>query len=32
MIAGLDEKACPKCAEKIKKEANECKHCGHDFS
>lgn len=27
-----DEKACPMCAETIKKAAHLCKHCGHRFS
>ena len=27
-----DSKICPSCAEKIKAEANVCKHCGSDVS
>ena len=27
-----DEKACPKCAEDIKKAAVVCRYCGHDFT
>lgn len=27
-----NEKACPRCAEVIKKDALVCKHCGHEFS
>ena len=31
IIAGLGEKTCPKCAEKIKKKATICRYCGHKF-
>lgn len=27
-----DEKACPACAETIKKAASVCKHCGYTMS
>ncbi|WP_461159257.1 zinc ribbon domain-containing protein [Sphingobium sp. TomMM35A] len=27
-----DERKCSKCAEIVKKEAQVCKHCGHEFS
>lgn len=29
-IAASDARACPHCAETIKKAANVCKHCGRD--
>jgi hypothetical protein len=25
-------KTCPQCAERVKLEANKCRHCGQDFS
>lgn len=25
-------KQCPRCAEKVRKEAQVCKHCGYDFT
>ncbi len=32
LIAGLEGKTCPKCAEVIKIEAAKCKNCGTEFS
>jgi hypothetical protein len=28
----MSTKKCPKCAERVKKEATACKHCGADMS
>jgi len=30
-IAGENGKACPRCAETVRKEAVVCKHCSHQF-
>ena len=31
LILGPSGKACPKCAETVRREAVLCKHCGHRF-
>lgn len=31
-IAGQNGKVCPKCAEKVRREAAVCKHCGAAFA
>ena len=32
MIKDPESQECPMCAERVKKEALKCKHCGEDFS
>ncbi len=32
LILGQNGKKCPKCAEKVKKDAHVCRHCGFDFT
>ncbi len=31
LFASLGEKTCPQCAEKIKRKAKICRHCGYTF-
>lgn len=31
LLAGLNLKKCPQCAEKVKKGAKVCRFCGHEF-
>ena len=30
-VSRASSKKCPKCAERVKKEATVCKHCGAEF-
>lgn len=32
LALGQNGKKCPKCAEKVKKDAHVCRHCGFDFT
>ena len=32
VVAESDEKACPQCAETVKRAAVKCRHCGADLS
>ena len=31
LVSRIFSKKCPKCAERVKKEAAVCKHCGAEF-